>query len=202
MRQMTAAENTSDFQVAILIEDIAEAKLISDGLREIGIFAHYYNELDDLWVSLNTYTPDLCIVDVKKMSEGTLLFKDHMKVKANELKYCFYYKDSTKVLLKSTYGLNHYGLVRAELNLTDQLKSVLRRRNEELRLIEKNDVMEQRIERLKLRGKRLTEAQEQSHILNVQHEKVKKLMRNFGAVSSPNEYIQRLISFFNDCFKL
>ena len=96
----------SDFQIAILIEDIVEAKSISDGLREIGIFAHYYQHLDDLWVSLNTYTPDLCIVDVKMMSQGTLLFKQHPKVKNNSLKYAFYYKDSTKVLLISTVCLD------------------------------------------------------------------------------------------------
>lgn len=193
-----SAEMSSGFQIAILIEDIVEAKAISDGLREIGIFAHYYQQLDDLWVSLNTYTPDLCIVDVKLMSQGTLLFKQHPKVKNNTLKYAFYYKDSTKVLLNSTHGLNHYGLLRAEVNIVDQLKSILRRRNEELRLTEQNETMEKRVERLKLRGQRLADAQEQSHQLRAQHQRVKKLINNFGTVNSANEYLNRLINFFND----
>ena len=189
---------SANFQIAILIEDIVEAKAISDGLREMGIFAHYYQQLDELWVSLNTYTPDLCIVDVKMMSQGTLLFKQHPKVKSNELKYSFYYKDSTKVLLNSTHGLNHYGLLRAEVDIVDQLRSVLRRRNEELKLLEQNQIMEKRVDRLKLRGLRLTEAQEKNHLVQSQHHQVKKLIAAFGSTKTPNEFLNRVIHFFNE----
>jgi hypothetical protein len=197
-RENSMPEATAEFQVAILIEDISEAKIISDGLREVGIFAHYYTELNDLWVALGQYTPDLCIVDVKMMSQGTLLFKHHAKVKSNQLKYCFYYKESTKVLLNSTHGMNHYGLIRAEVSITDQLKSVLRRRDEELRLIEENETMEKRVERLKLRGKRLVEAHEANHEERTQHNKLRDLIKNFGTVKTPNDYLNRVISFFND----
>jgi hypothetical protein len=192
-----------DFQVAILIEDVAEAKEISDGLRDIGIFAHYYSDLDELWVSLNSYTPDLCIVDVKKMSQGTLLFKQHQKVKNNSLKYAFYYKDTTQMLLRSTYGLNHYGLIRGELDLNDQLKSVLRRRNEELRLVEQNDTLNKRVERLKLRGVRLTEQQEKNHFSLSQTEVLDGLTRQFGVVDTYDEFIARTIHTFSEwesCF--
>ena len=129
-----------EFQVALLIDGVAEAKSISDGLRELGIFAHYYQDLDELWVALNTHTPDMCIIDVKRMSQGTLLFRNHPKVKNNSLKFAFYYKNTTEALLKSTSGMNHYGLIRAELNLVNQLKSVLLRRNEELKLVQEVDV--------------------------------------------------------------
>ena len=80
---MRKTSGTKDFQIALLMDDISEAKALSDELREIGLFAHFYQTLDELWVSLNTYTPDLCIVDVKKMSQGQLLFKQHKKVKNN-----------------------------------------------------------------------------------------------------------------------
>ncbi len=59
--------SSKEFTVALLIEDIEEAKKLSDGLRDLGIFAHYYQDLDDMWVSINTHTPDLSIVDVKKI---------------------------------------------------------------------------------------------------------------------------------------
>ncbi|MBD65742.1 MAG: hypothetical protein CME62_11080 [Halobacteriovoraceae bacterium] len=195
--QAQHAESSTGFQIALLIEDIVEAKNISDGLREIGIFAHFYQSLDELWVSLNTYTPDLCIIDVKLMSQGTLLFKNHPKVQEDELKYAFYYKDSTKLLLNSTHGLNHYGLLRAEVDIVDQLKSILRRRNEELRLSQQNETMMRRVERLKMRGQRLSEAQEESHKLRSQHQRVKKLINQFGTVNSANEYLNRLITFFD-----
>ena len=73
-------EDNQKLQVALLMDDIAEAKVISDTLRDMGIFAHYYSELDEYWVAANTQSPDLTIVDVKKMSQGTLLFKNHQKV--------------------------------------------------------------------------------------------------------------------------
>lgn len=195
---------TKDFQIAILIEDIRDAKALSDGLREIGIFAHYYQDLDELWVSLNSYTPDFCIIDVKKMSAGTLLFKHHPKVRNNDLKYSFYYKDSSKILLRSTYGLNHYGYVRAELDLVDQLKCVLRRRNEELRLKEQSQNMEARVERLRVRGRRLAELQEKNAFAQKQDEKLSDLMRSFGIVESRHDFKRRMVTFFDqwdDCLE-
>lgn len=185
---------SADFQVAILMNDIVEAKRVSDELREIGIFAHYYNSLDEMWLELNTTTPDLCIVDVKLMSQGTLLFKSHPKVKSNVLKYCFYYKESTKALLSSTFGLKHYGLIRSEISLADQLKSALRRRNDELRLQNESDELATRLERLKLRSKRLSETVEIDSQKQKQHGRVLDLIKNFGIVKSPNDFMDRVIS--------
>lgn len=187
-----------DFQVALLMEDVTEAKAISDGLREIGIFAHYYQDLDELWVSLNSYTPDLCIVDVKRMSQGTLLFKQHLKVKNHSLKFAFYYKDSTQMLLNSTFGLNHYGFIRAELNIQDQLKSILHRRNEELKLIEQIETLDGRVERLKSRSSRLTVQQEKDSFTISQSEKVNKFISDFGRVDSVENFINRSISSFSE----
>ena len=33
----------------------------------MGIYAHFYSELDEYWVDANTQTPDLTIIDVKKV---------------------------------------------------------------------------------------------------------------------------------------
>ncbi len=187
-----------EFQIALLMEDVVEAKTISDGLREIGIYAHFYQDLDELWVALNTHTPDLCIVDVKRMSQGSLLFKQHPKVKNNQLKFAFYYKDATQVLLNSTFGLNHYGLIRAELNLVDQLKSVLMRRNEELRLIEQADTLEGRINRLKVRSVRLTEAQEQNQREQKQNAECEELINAVGKTKSMGEFNKRLVYLFSE----
>ncbi len=202
MRRQKSARK--DFQVALLMDDVAEAKNISDGLREIGIYAHFYQDLDELWVSLNAYTPDLCIVDVKKMSQGTLLFRNHPKVKNNILKYAFYYKNATQVLLNSTFGMNHYGLIRAELNLVDQLKSVLMRRNEELRLLEQVDSMQTRVERLKRRSVRLNEEHENYEAWKNRIAQADELVHKFGYTASMGEFNQRLIYLFSqwtDCLE-
>ena len=195
---------SADFQVAILMNEIEEAKKVSDELREIGIFAHYYHSLDELWLNLNTSTPDLCIVDVKLMSQGTVLFKNHQKVKTNELKYCFYYKESTKTLLNSTYGMNHYGLIRSEINIKEQLMSALRRRNDELRLANERADLNSRLERLRMRSKRLSEVGGQNEAKQAQHDKVLELIKNFGKTNSPNEFMTRVVSMleeWEDCKK-
>lgn len=200
---MRKKNSPKDFQVAILVEDISEAKKISDGLRDIGIFAHFYQNLDELWVSLNTYTPDFCIVDVKKMSHGTLLFKNHQKVKNHSLKYAFYYSDATKVLVNSTYGLNHYGYIRAELDLVSQFKNILMRRNEELRLLEQVDSFDARVKRLKLRSQRMVEQQERNQQVLNNTTKVKDLIERFGTVDNEDEFFKRVLTIFadwSDCY--
>ena len=204
MKPENQPNSHKEFSIALLIEDIKEAKDLSDSLREIGIFAHYYNDLDDLWVSVNTHTPDLCIVDVKKMSQGTLLFKQHPKVQDQTLKYAFYYKESTKLLINSTYGLNHYGLIRAELSLENQLRSILRRRNNELRLIDEVNVLTDRMKTLRKHGKRLSAAGENAQATLSQYEKVQKLSAKFGKTITVDSFSKRLVSFFSeweDCFQ-
>ena len=169
--------HSAEFQVAILMSDIVEAKKVSDELREMGFFAHYYDVLDEFWLSLNADTPDLCIVDVTLMSQGTLLFKNHPKVKNSELQYCFYYKESTKPLLSSTFGLDHYGLIRSDINVSEQLRSVLQRRNNELRLKEESKALQVRLDRLKVRSKRITEVQTRDHNKNQQHNILLELLK-------------------------
>jgi len=201
---MEADNSQNEIQVAILIEDIAQAKILSDGLREMGIFAHYYSALDELWVSLNTYTPELAIIDVKLMSQGNLLFRNHPKVKSEELNLCFFYKESTKMLANSTYGLNHFGLIRSDISVSDQIKPILRRINTELYLSEQNELMSGRIERLKVHSQRLSEDQEKSHNTIKSIENVKSLMMRFGSVKNKSDFLSRTIYFFNeweDCIK-
>ena len=77
---MQANQNIKQFEVALLMDDISEAKEVSDTLRDLGIYAHFYDNLDDYWVAASTESPDLTIVDIKKMSSGKILFKNHPKV--------------------------------------------------------------------------------------------------------------------------
>jgi hypothetical protein len=94
--------------------------------------------------------------------------------------------------------MNHYGFIRAELNLMDQLKAVLYRRNEELRLIEQNDTLNGRIERLKRRSVRLTQDQEKNNFIHGQNSKVNNLISQFGQVKSVEEFSKRTIQIFSE----
>lgn len=192
------ANSTKQFQVALLMADITEAKEISDTLRDLGIYAHFYDSLDEFWVAANTDTPDLTIVDVKKMSSGTMLFKNHPKVKGNALCYAFYYKDETRVLLSSTYGLNHHGYIRREVNLTGQIQSILKRRNEELHLIEQNIQLANRVDRLQKRSQRIINDAQISYNFENQYQYLMNIADRVGQAKSKDDFVKNLASVFSE----
>lgn len=189
--------NTDEFQVALLIEDIQDTKKLSDALRELGVFAHYYQDLDEMWVALNAYTPGFCIVDVKKMSAGDLQLKSHPKIKNKSLKLAFFYKEDSKVLLNSTKKIDHYGLIREDFDLKEQLRFILSRREAERELESQKEDLANRVSRLKLRSSRLSEKQEQQHYKIEQLENLNDLVRQIGRVQTQHAFYQRILHVFS-----
>ena len=92
----------TELVVAILMDDLSSAKDVSAALRTQDIFAHHYQTLEEFWGASQLGLPDLLIVDVTKMSQGSVQFRNHPKVKDGSLRYAFYSKDTTKILLQST----------------------------------------------------------------------------------------------------
>ncbi|MEX1099797.1 MAG: hypothetical protein WEB87_05190, partial [Bacteriovoracaceae bacterium] len=193
-----AAQETQNFQVALLIEDMSQAKEISDSLREMGIYAHYYNDLDEFWVAANTETPDFAIIDVKKMSQGPLLLKNHPKVQNQTLRFSFYYTDATKVLVNSAFSFNHYGLIKKELNLLGQLRSVLRRRNEELHLIDENKKLQERVSRLQTRSNRILQDAQETFRFQSQFQTMVNVTSRLGKAHSRKDYLNQLMSLLSE----
>lgn len=187
-----------NFQVSLLIDDINEAKDLSDALREIGIYAHYYDDLDEFWVAANAQTPDFAVIDVKKMSQGSLLLKNHPKVQNSTLCFAFYYSEATKVLANPAFGFNHYGLIKKELSLLGQLRQALRRRNEELRLIEDNKKQRDRIERLQTRSNRILQDAQETFRFQNQYKKMLEVTSRMGRASSRQDYLNQLMSLFSE----
>ena len=192
----------SEFQVAILIDDIKSAKTLSDCFRAMGIYAHYYEDINDLWLALNESTPDMCIVDVALMASSEIQFKNHPKISTNEIEYSFFYEESSQFLLKSVAGLNHIGLLHKEADLDEQVKTLIGRKNKQTRMNLENEELKQRIERLKLRSSRLTSAQDDIELRIEQEDKLNSLIQGFGTVDTPREFLKRVVSSlsaFDDC---
>jgi hypothetical protein len=144
-----------ELSVAILMDDLASAKEIASALRQNNILAHHFKSLDEFWVASSIQTPDLVIVDVTKMSQGSVQFKQHPKVIDQTLCYAFYSKDSTKVLLQSTYGLKPFGYLHNDASLNVQIMSLVERRAEVLKNQKDMKDLEMRITRLQSRSQRL-----------------------------------------------
>jgi hypothetical protein len=187
-----------DFQVALLMDDITEAKVLSEAFRELGIYAHFYQNLDEYWVDINTQTPNLTIVDVKKMSEGELLFENHPKVKSGNLCFSFFYKEETKMLLNSTYNLNHFGLIKKEISIGGQIISLLRRRNTELSLIDQNIELATKLDRVQKRTHALSEIAQKSQQFENQVELMNQFFNRLGSAISSKDFLRNLSSTFNE----
>lgn len=191
-------EDTKNFEVALLIEDLAQAKEISDVLRELGIYAHYYSDLDEFWVAANAQTPDFLIIDVKKMSQGETLFKNHPKVQNGSMAFAFYYSDSTKVLVNSTFKFNHYGLIKKEQELLGQLRCALRRRNQELRLIEENEKLQDRVLRLQKRSNRILQDSQETLSFQTQFGALLNVTSRVGKAKSRQDYMGQLMAVLSE----
>lgn len=144
-----------ELSVAILMDDLASAKEVAHGLREKNILAQHFQNLDEFWVASNIQRPDLVIVDVTKMSQGSVQFRQHPKVLDNSLCYVFYSKESTKILLQSTYGLKPFGYIHNDPSLKVQIMGLIERRVEMINQQNQVKELEFRIQRLQSRSQRL-----------------------------------------------
>lgn len=145
----------TELSVAILMDDLASAKEIASALRQNNILAHHYNNLDEFWVASSIQTPDLVIVDVTKMSQGSVQFKQHPKVLDRSLCYAFYSKESTKILLQSTFGLKPFGYLHNDSSLNVQIMSMIERKMEMMKQEQEMKELQMRIQRLQSRSQRL-----------------------------------------------
>jgi hypothetical protein len=115
--------------VALLLSDIKEVKEISSVFKKLGVIPHFYEDLKTFWSGTLERMPALCIVDVKKMSEGDLVLRNHPAVMAEEMPLLFYYTPNTEPLLVSTHHFYHLGVLKKSTNYEGPLKAILKRLN-------------------------------------------------------------------------
>lgn len=115
--------------VALLLSDLTEVKEISSVFKKLGVIPHFYEDLKTFWSGTLERLPALCIVDVKKMSEGELVLRDHPAVIAEEMPLLFYYTTNTEPLLVSTHHFYHLGVLKQSTNYEGPLKAILKRLN-------------------------------------------------------------------------
>ena len=124
--------------VALLLSDIAEVKEISSVFRKLDIIPHYYEDLNSFWNGTLEKMPALCVVDVKNMSDGKLVLRDHPLVQAEEMPLLFYYTENTEPLLFSTYDLFNLGTLKKTSSYEGPIKTVLKRINKLMSLEREN----------------------------------------------------------------
>lgn len=124
----------SKITVALLLSDFQEVKEISSVFKKLGVIPHFYEDLKTFWIGTLERLPALCIVDVKKMSEGDLVLRDHPAVMTEEMPLLFYYTEKTEPLLVSTQHFYHLGVLKKSANYEGSLMAILKRLNKTMAL--------------------------------------------------------------------
>jgi hypothetical protein len=182
-----------ELSVAILMDDLSCAKDIASALRSQNILAHHYQSLDEYWVASGIQVPDLTIIDVTKMSQGAIQFKMHPKVQDKSLCYAFFSKDSTKILLQSTFGLNPIGYIHNDASLNAQVMSLVNRRTNEIKMVREKAELEQRIGRIQARSNRLISDRSEAEEFKAHFEFIRNLCGEIEDEATRNDFTHSLI---------
>lgn len=184
----------SELSVAILMDDLASAKEIASALRQKDILAHHYQNLDEFWVSSNLQTPDLVIVDVTKMSQGTVQFRQHPKVQDKTMDYIFFSKDTTKVLLQSTMNLEAFGYIHHDLTLVHQVANLVNKKVQQLNSKKMIRDLEDRIKRIQNRSQRIISERSEAEEFQANFNFIKNFCSEVEEAALKQDFTQVLLS--------
>jgi hypothetical protein len=191
---MQTTTQGTEITVAILMDDLTSAKEIAAALRQKQVLPHHYQNLDEFWVAVNLQTPDLVLVDVTKMSQGAVQFKTHPKVLDGTMKYAFFSKESTRILLQSTLGLKPYGYLNQDPSLPAQVNCLLERRLEEIKREKEVQEMQQRVQRLQARSQRLISERSEAEEFRAHFEFIRNLCAEIEQESARLDFTHSLIN--------
>lgn len=183
----------SELSVALLMDDLASAKEIASALRQQNILAQHYQNLDEFWVAAGISAPDLTIIDVTRMSQGTVQFRNHPRVQDKSLTYVFYSKDSTKILLQSTIGLNAYGYLHNDTSLSQQVLSLVKRRASEIEREKEIKDLQSRVQRLQTRSQRLIADRSKAEEFKAHFEFIRNLTAEIEDEGARQDFITSLL---------
>jgi hypothetical protein len=183
-----------ELSVAILMDDLASAKDIASALRQHNILAHHYQTLEEFWVSSNLELPDLVIVDVTRMSQGSVQFRNHPRVQDKTLSYAFYSKESTKILLQSTLGLSPIGYLHNDTALGAQLMTLIQRRQYEKQSLLQIKEMEERLYRVQTRSQRLISERSEAEEFRAHFEFIRNLCAEIEDEGTRQDFTTTLVS--------
>ncbi len=191
---MVASAQGHELSVAILMDDLASAKEISGALRNQAIFAHHYQQLDEFWAATNIQIPDLLFVDVTKLAQGTIQFKNHPRVIDGSLAFVLFSKDTTKILLNSTLSLKPFGYLHRDTTLANQIEGIVLKRSRELSWQKESMEMESRLQRLQSRSQRMLSERSQAEEFKAHFEFIKNISIEIEESGKNNEFLNSLAS--------
>ncbi len=146
--------SNSDFQVALLFQNIENVKLFSKFFRDQGIIPFFYEDLKSFWQGIQDTKPALALVDIRLMNDGELALKDHERIKSRETDLMFFVPTTAKPLVLSTFGYFHFGLIEEGSFVKEYFDNSLKRFFEfnHLKNIQKENEKELRAQERQIEG--------------------------------------------------
>ncbi|TNE96606.1 MAG: hypothetical protein EP326_13010 [Deltaproteobacteria bacterium] len=190
-------ENFDSISVALLIPEIEDVKAFTDAFRAMGVIPHFYNDLKSFWQGVLGRMPSLAIVDVRNMSEGERLLRNHPYVKNNQLPLCFYYNEATVPLVYSTFEIPNYGLIKKETNIKGQLKSALIRFNRDMAALRLEEDYKLKLGKMERQITTLLGATENFKEENYYHDFLKSVLDRFEAQNDVHDFYKVLERAFD-----
>lgn len=144
-------------RVSILMESWDKATELSRLFQQVEVLPTFCENLSELWRTLDREKPDLILVDIRKMSEGSLSLGDHPRMKGMAPQLVFFYENKDAPLLLTCHHIPHLGLIRGDLPLAGQLKSVLDRFNDRENLLASLKEEKKRDQKIEVKAERFRE---------------------------------------------
>lgn len=112
-------------KISVLAKDLSVANEISHELRAFNIIASVFVNLDNFLLGFEDHNFDLNIIASDCICQGSLSLKNYSAYNSGKMKVALFYNDNQPGDLLKSYGINHYGLIRAGVGLRSQLQSIM-----------------------------------------------------------------------------
>jgi hypothetical protein len=183
-------------QASILIQEIVEAQAVSGLFRKIGVVPSYFDNLQEFWFGVMNEAPMISIVDVRLMSHGNMVLKEHPSLLNDELPIAFYYTNETKPLVFSTHDFFHFGLINGDEPLEGQLKAVLKRINKFDFFSKQTSMVRKEVDRLERSHLKLLSDHSVLKETQSYHDQLKDLMGTFESLVLTIDFNSAVAMFF------
>lgn len=185
------------FTVGLLINEIKDTQEVSAEFRKLGIYAHYYKSIEELWMELDHQNIDLLIADVTKMSQGKTQLTSHKNIREGKCRVVYFHKAITAFLLNSAFKAQAFGTIYGDVNIAPQIQLLLKKINDEARLEGEKALLERKVHKLKIATEKVATGMNDKH-REIEVMKYSDRVTNaFGRLKTGESFFTRLSSFLD-----
>ena len=111
----------------LLISERSEEEELAKSFRQHGASTRSVKTLKEFWQEVLAEPPSCCVIDVRMMSDGNLVLKNHPLILSKSIHFSFYYTEEVRPLLSSTYEFLHLGLIKRAPSYEPIVNQIMKR---------------------------------------------------------------------------